>query len=98
MDETELRARIKRVLVSSLGLHGRTPEKIADDASLRDDLNLDSIDALELVLALEQEFAVQVQGKGLTREAFTSVATLARFLRSRLEDERGVGSGQGRGS
>ncbi len=90
MGETALRARIKKVLVEGLVLQGLEPETLSDDASLRDEFGLDSVDALELVLGLEQEFGVKIQGKGLDRETFESVATLADFVRARLDE---VGSG-----
>lgn len=86
MDEATLRARIKRILVEGLALHGLEPASIGDQASLQEELGLDSVDALELVLGLEQEFGVKIQGKGLSRETFSSVESLARFVRERLEE------------
>lgn len=88
MDEAILRARIKKVLVEGLALHGLEPQTIQDQVSLQEELGLDSVDALELVLGLEQEFGVKIQGKGLDRETFASVESLARFVRARLEDSR----------
>lgn len=88
MDETALRARIKKVLVQGLGLHGLEPDAIGDDGSLQESFGLDSVDALELVLGLEQEFDVKIQGKGLDRETFSSVASLARFVRARREERQ----------
>ena len=84
MNDQEIRARVKRVLVERLALEGLTPEEIDDEAALSEELGLDSVDALELVLGLEQEFQVEIQGKGLDAETFASVRTLAGFVKARL--------------
>lgn len=95
MDEATLRDRIKKVLVEGLSLHGLEPASIQDHASLQEELGLDSVDALELVLGLEQEFGVKIQGKGLDRETFSTVDSLARFVRSRLAEGPGTVELQG---
>ena len=77
--------RIKRLLVESLHLDGLTPEGIDDDVPLfGEGLGLDSVDALELVVALEKEFSLRIQSHEVGREAFASVATLAEYVESRL--------------
>lgn len=76
----ELMDRVRVVLVKSLVLDGLDPQEIADDASLRDELGLDSVDALELVLGLEQEFGIKIDGQGMDRDHFQTVSTLATFV------------------
>jgi acyl carrier protein len=77
--------RIKRLLVEKLHLEGLTPEGIADDMPLfGDGLGLDSVDALELVVALEREFTLRIQSHEVGREAFVSVAALAAYVEGRL--------------
>ena len=77
--------RIKQLLVDKLHLDGLTPESIADDMPLfGDGLGLDSVDALELVVALEKEFGLRIQSHEVGREAFGSVATLAGYVDARL--------------
>jgi len=79
------RARIKRVIVDALHLEGVVPMEIADEAPLfGDGLGLDSVDALELVVALEKEFGVRIQSHEVGKEAFASVSTLATFIDGRL--------------
>lgn len=59
--------------------------QIADDAPLfGEGLGLDSVDALELVVALEKEFGVRIQSHEVGKEAFASVSTLATFIDGRL--------------
>jgi acyl carrier protein len=77
--------RIKHLLVDKLHLEGLTPDGIADDMPLfGEGLGLDSVDALELVVALEKEFALRIQSHEVGREAFASVAALAAYVDGRL--------------
>lgn len=79
-------SRIKRLLVETLHLDGLTPESIADEAPLfGEGLGLDSVDALELVVALEKEFQIRIQSHEVGKEAFASIRALATFVDGRLE-------------
>src|SRR2546430_9668812 len=71
MSDSDLRARIKEMLVKNLMLQ-TTADQIGDDLPLfgATGLGLDSIDALELVVSMEKTFGVgvpnsEVAGKGL---------------------------------
>jgi acyl carrier protein len=80
-----LRERIKRLIVESLHLDGTDPASIDDDAALfGEGLGLDSVDALELVVALEKEFGIKIKSNEMGRESFASVASLASFVEGRL--------------
>lgn len=80
-----IRSRIKRLLVEALHLEGLVPSEIADDAPLfGEGLGLDSVDALELVVALEKEFGIRIRSHEVGREAFASVSALAAFIEGRL--------------
>ncbi|MFV2072273.1 MAG: phosphopantetheine-binding protein [Thermoanaerobaculales bacterium] len=73
--------RLKELIIESLNLDGMTTEMIEDDMPLfGDGLGLDSVDALELVVALEKEFNIRIEGDESTRVAFTSVTSLAAFI------------------
>jgi len=86
----ETRARLKALLVTSLNLEGIDPASIADDAPLfgRDGLGLDSVDALELVVALERAFDLKVDSQEIGKEAFASIATLADYVAARAGSAR----------
>jgi acyl carrier protein len=76
--------RIKQLIVTSLNLDGVKPEMIEDDAPLfGEGLGLDSVDALELVVALEKEFGIRIKSQELGREVFSSVASLSEFIEGR---------------
>ncbi|OHX16358.1 phosphopantetheine-binding protein [Chromobacterium sphagni] len=75
---------IKNLLITSLNLEDITPEDIATDAPLfGDGLGLDSIDALELGLALQKRYGITLSPDGEeTRRHFASIASLASFVAS----------------
>ncbi|MGF6375763.1 acyl carrier protein [Clostridiales Family XIII bacterium PM5-7] len=54
--------KVKETMVNTLGCD---EEKIALEASLAEDLNIDSLDAVELVMALEEEFGVKIPDEEL---------------------------------
>ena len=81
-----LETQIKQMIIDSLGLEDISADDIDTDAPLfgDDGLGLDSVDALELGLAVKKTFNFQFDGeKDKLREHFTSVKTLADFVRSR---------------
>ena len=81
---TTIPARIKRLIVESLHLEGMRPEMIGDEEPLfGEGLGLDSVDALELVVALEKEFGIKIKSQELGREVFSSVSTLSHFIEAR---------------
>jgi acyl carrier protein len=76
--------RLKRLIVDNLHLEGLSPEQIDDQAPLfGEGLGLDSVDALELVVAVEKEFGIKIKSNEIGREVFSSVASLALFIAGR---------------
>ena len=90
-DVQETRTRIKKLIVERLFLEGLDPMEIGDDDPLfGEGLGLDSVDALELVLGLEQEFGIKIKSQEVGREAFASVAALAEYVGGRLQEGQAV--------
>lgn len=82
MATPELLHEIKQLLISSLHLE-RTPESIDDQAPLfQTGLGLDSIDALELAVAIERTYRVSIPDEKVGKQAFASVAALADYVAS----------------
>lgn len=80
---SELKERIKRLIVDRLKLD-IDPASIADAQPLfGEGLGLDSIDALELVLGVEQEFGVKIEDQEVGSQALSSVDSLAEFVVSK---------------
>lgn len=49
--------RVKKIVIEHLGVEA---EKVTEDASFIDDLGADSLDIVELVMAFEEEFGVEI--------------------------------------
>ena len=77
-----LEQEIKELIVSALSLEDLRPQDIQTDAPLFvEGLGLDSIDALELGVALQKRYGVAMSADAAeTRRHFGSVAALARFV------------------
>jgi acyl carrier protein len=77
--ETPVRE-IKELIISSLKLD-KTPEEIEDGAQLfGGGLGLDSIDALELAVAIERAYRVTIPDEKVGKQAFASAAALAAYV------------------
>ncbi len=83
MSDTDLNARIKSMLVESLMLK-MPPEDIGNDVLLfsPEGLALDSIDALELAVAIEKIFGVPTPSAEVARHAFACVNTIADYIKT----------------
>lgn len=80
-DSPATRERVKRLVVASLALDGLRPEAIGDDQALfGEGLGLDSVDALELVVAMEKEFGISIASHEIGRESFASPRALAELV------------------
>ena len=77
-----LEAEIKELIVEALMLEDISPAEIDSEAPLFiEGLGLDSIDALELAMALEERFGVHIEDDPeQNREIFASVRNLAAFV------------------
>lgn len=78
----ELKQEIKELIISSLELEDVKPENIKDDASIfGTGLGLDSIDALELGVAIKKKFGVKLSAENEdSKKHFASVNALAEFI------------------
>lgn len=78
----QLEQEIKELIISSLALEDIEPQDInASEALFVDGLGLDSIDALELGLALQKRYGVSMSADSeQTRQHFRSVQALAVFV------------------
>jgi acyl carrier protein len=82
-------SRLKHLIVTTLKLEDVDPAQMADDEPLiGSGLNLDSIDALELVVTLEKEFGIKISSSEESRQALTSIAHLAEYIRVRADPAR----------
>ena len=82
MQQESLELRLKNLIVESLMLEDVKPEDIETEGPLFvEGLGLDSIDALELAMAIHQEFGVKTSPEDeRNRQIFYSVKSLAEFI------------------
>ncbi len=86
---TDLKRKLKELLIERLKFEDMTPDDIPDDEPLfAGGLGLDSIDALEIVVMLESEFGIKVKNETSARESFRSIASLADYVGAKLEQEQ----------
>jgi len=72
---SETAERVKKIVVEHLGVE---PEKVVESASFIDDLGADSLDNVELVMAFEEEFGVEIPDDAA--EKISTVADAIRFI------------------
>lgn len=85
----QLEEQLKQLIIDSLSLEDISPEDIENDMPLFDaeGLGLDSVDALELGLAVQKTFGLQLDGEQQqVRHYFESVNTLAEFIRTQKSE------------
>jgi acyl carrier protein len=54
---TELEEKVKKIIIDQLGVDG---EEVTPQAKFVEDLGADSLDTVELVMALEEEFGIEI--------------------------------------
>jgi acyl carrier protein len=75
---SDIAERVKKIVVEHLGVDA---EKVVDNASFIDDLGADSLDTVELVMAFEEEFGVEIPDDAA--ETILTVGDAVRFLQSK---------------
>jgi len=85
MDAVEVRRLLKSLIIEELNLQGKSPEEIDDAAPLfGEGLGLDSLDALQLAMVVEEKFGVKIPEGDEARSIFASVdALVAHIVKTR---------------
>ena len=73
-------ARVREIIVNELGVE---PDKVTDEASFVEDLGADSLDTVELVMAFEEEFGIDIPDEDA--EQMRSVGDAIAYLRDMQE-------------
>lgn len=79
MDEKEAFERVKKVTISQLNVNS---EEVNMEASFTKDLGADSLDQVELVMALEEEFGMEIPDE--EAEKITTVGEAVKFISSHI--------------
>ena len=73
-------ARVREIIVNELGVE---PDKVPDNASFVEDLGADSLDTVELVMAFEEEFGVDIPDEDA--EQMRTVGDAIAYLREKSQ-------------
>jgi acyl carrier protein len=74
---------VKNIIVEQLHV---TPEKVTENAHFVDDLGADSLDIVELVMAFEEKFAVEIPDED--SQQLVTVGKAAEYLQKKLAEKK----------
>jgi acyl carrier protein len=85
MDRDEIKRSLKNLVVDGLRLQDVRPEDIEDAAPIFvEGLGLDSVDALELVVLVEERYSIQIPDEDVGKRAFASIDALTDYVSTEL--------------
>ncbi len=76
----QLTQKVNSIIEERLGVDGAS---LVPEANLLDDLGADSLDVVELVMALEEEFGIEVPDEDV--EGIRTIADIVQYVGSRVE-------------
>jgi acyl carrier protein len=76
MSQADTFARVKKIIIEQLSVD--KPEKVIPEANFIDDLGADSLDTVELVMALEEEFDIEIPDE--EAEKITTVQAVVDYI------------------
>lgn len=80
MSDKSVEEKVKDIIVEQLGVN---PEQVVSSASFIEDLGADSLDTVELVMAFEEEFNVEVPDEDA--EKLQSVADVVKYIEEKAK-------------
>jgi acyl carrier protein len=78
----DVEAKVKEIIVEQLGVDA---SQVTDGASFVDDLGADSLDTVELVMALEEKFSIEIPDEDA--EKITTVGQAIEYLKKNAKEE-----------
>ncbi|HEU4436463.1 MAG: acyl carrier protein [candidate division Zixibacteria bacterium] len=79
---SQIEQKVREIIVEQLGVD---PEQVTQEASFVDDLGADSLDTVELVMALEEEFDLEIPDEDA--EKITTVGEAIEYIERNMEKE-----------
>jgi acyl carrier protein len=74
-------SKVREIIVEQLGVN---PEQVTPEAKFVDDLGADSLDTVELVMALEEEFGMEIPDE--EAEKLTSVGEAKDYIQNHISE------------
>jgi acyl carrier protein len=81
----DIKLEVKKLIIQTLKFKNINPEDILDDVSFfsgENTIKIDSIDSLELVLAIQKQFNVKINNQNLARVIINTVNSVSEFVYS----------------
>jgi acyl carrier protein len=82
-ETTLLKTEIKELIIQTLNIKNIVTEQVSDSVPLfsaENILNLDSIDGIELVMAIQEKYQVRIADQNVARNVLESIDSIAEFL------------------
>jgi acyl carrier protein len=79
----ELKLEIKNLIMSTLAIEGINPADVDNDQPLfggSNALTLDSVDAIEIIMAIQRTYGIRIADQSLARQVISSINTIALFI------------------
>jgi acyl carrier protein len=77
---------VKEKLIAGLNLEDISPDEIDDnDALFNDGLGLDSVDAIELIVILDNEYGIKFENMNELKDIFATIGTLTNYINENLK-------------
>ncbi len=85
MTREAIEARLKELIISALRIEDTTPEQLKGDQKLLDgDIEIDSIDILQLILEIEKAFGIKLVKGEFARGEWQTISSLADAIEARM--------------
>lgn len=83
--DSDLKYELKKLIIETLNIQNVSPEDISDDIPLfsgNNVIGLDSIDALEIIMAIQRIYKVRIDDQNLARVVLQTINSIADFITS----------------
>ncbi|MBN1108807.1 MAG: acyl carrier protein [Bacteroidales bacterium] len=87
----EIKTEVKKLIIETLRFENVSPEDIMDDVNFfsgENTIKIDSIDVIELVVAIQKKFSVKIDDQNLAKDVINTVNTIAEFVWSQHHKPR----------
>jgi acyl carrier protein len=87
----ELKFEIKKLIMETLNIIDIDPENVDDEKPLfgsDNALTLDSVDAIEIIMALQRTYGVRIADQSLARYVIRSINSIAEFIITEQEKNK----------
>ncbi len=87
----ELKLEIKKMIMETLNITDIKPENVDDEKPLfgsDNDLTLDSVDAIEIIMAIQRNYGIRIADQSMARYVIRSINSIAEFIMTEQEKNK----------